>query len=131
MGRDTIIPALIAALVLVAIAAGLTITGGPISARAERRDLARLDDLRTLKTLITCQHQVNGALPDTLFVDTNCAYSPLGTDPLTNAPYGYEKLSDTSYRLCASFERPDLIRDHDLGPGTWQPDSGCFILTQP
>ena len=130
MQSDTFAPLLIGGLVAAAIVAGLMVTGGPIAARAEKRDMARLADLRELQSFVTCRYDLDDALPDTLATDERCADTLPMTDPVTDAPYVYEKTSATSYRLCATFERPELVEDYDLGPGQWQSDRGCFLLTQ-
>ncbi|UWQ14010.1 hypothetical protein K3556_13955 [Aliiroseovarius sp. M344] len=130
MEREAFGPLLIGVLVVGAIAAGLSITGGPITARAEKRDMARLADLRKLQAVLTCLYSNDDVLPDTLTADARCADTPPMTDPITDKPYVYEKLSDKTYRLCAEFERPELMSDFDLGSGQLQPENNCFVLSQ-
>lgn len=130
MQRDMLAPALIGALVLAAIIAGLSVTGGPNSARAEKRDTARLNDLRDIIQFVQCRKALDDTLPDALTAVESCSDPAKLADPTSAQPYSYERLSENSYRLCADFERPELIEDFDLGPGRWNAESGCFTLTE-
>ncbi|GHF08915.1 hypothetical protein GCM10016455_32370 [Aliiroseovarius zhejiangensis] len=131
MQRDAIAPLLIGTVVLAAIAAGLAITGGPGSARAEKRDMARLADLRTLAAFVRCVAQTTGQVPETLTPVEECGTDLPLTDRASQTPYRYEALSETSFRLCAAFERPELITEYDMAGASWQPERGCFALSEP
>ncbi|MCK0139878.1 hypothetical protein [Aliiroseovarius sp. F47248L] len=128
MERDALAPMAIGAFVVAAIAAGLTITGGPLSARAEKRDMARLADLRKLQAAVTCRTDQDKGLPDDLTAASLCDDAAPLSNPVTGESYKYEKLSETTYRLCAEFERPELMTDFDLGSAQWQSADRCFVV---
>ncbi len=131
MRRDTLAPLLIGAAVIAAIVAGLTITGGPMAARAEKRDMARLADLRILASFARCVAEVTDNLPTALAPVDGCGTDLPLVDRATQTPYRYDVLSETGFRLCASFERPDLITEYEVAGASWQPDAGCFAFTRP
>ncbi|MDE9449444.1 hypothetical protein J3R80_03055 [Aliiroseovarius sp. Z3] len=131
MERDALAPVIIGAVVVLAIAAGLTITGGPTSARAEKRDLARLADLRVLASFARCVADITGSAPTKLAPMGDCGTDLPLTDRTTDAPYRYEALTAKGFLLCADFERPGLITNFDIAGAVWQHDQGCFAFTQP
>ena len=128
MQRDTLAPLVIGGLVAAAIAAGLWVTGGPTSARAEKRDLSRLEDLRRLSEFINCVAQETKEVPEMLAPMDSCGTDQPFLDRTSNAPYRFEKLSDKSFRLCADFERPDLVADDDIADGSLDRASGCIRM---
>lgn len=99
-----------AALVVIAVAligVGLLLTGGPDQARKERRDQEREDDLGSLASLVDCLASANGGrLPDRLAQTSDCDWQARLADPFTNQPYRYERITERSYQLCATFETP-------------------------
>ena len=99
-----------AALVVIAgalIGAGLLLTGGPEQARKERRDQERADDLGSLTRLVDCLAGANGGrLPDGLAQTPECDWQARLVDPFTDQPYRYERITERSYQLCATFETP-------------------------
>lgn len=91
--------------IIAAVIAGIVLTEGPGTARAERFDQERLNNLSALAQLINDHFNSHDVLPETIgaFSD-DASYERISTDPRTNAPYPYTILSETSYRLCATFE---------------------------
>jgi len=110
MQRNTLPQVGIAALVGAFIVAGLFTIGGPQTGRMEKRDDLRQKDLRTLRQQVTCIADRQGkVLPETITDTPGCTRSKPLADPVTEAPYVYEKLGPKSFRLCASFELPELL----------------------
>jgi hypothetical protein len=124
--------------VLFTIVWGFAIAGSPGTARLHRFDERRVDDLQTIHTEIenVClgggryrspgERQLLRPLPATLEEVANSAKRrrPNIRDPETGEAYGYEVLTETSYRLCARFR---FARDEEHDP-VWNHQSGrhCF-----
>lgn len=121
------------------VAIALWITGGPMSARLERLDAARYQELRELARLLRCGKQSgsSGSLPETLSVDSLRNYcggverhaSDL-TDNETGEPYSYERLNDREFKICAKFYDTKFAerRHHYLAvPGSFfDYETGCI-----
>lgn len=105
--------------------------GGPGTARQERRDMARLEDLQNLARAIECTADLRGGiLPQELAIDPACSDATRLADPFTGDGYSYGPLGPQTYRLCAAFERPEiLIAVGPYGAERIDPATGC--LTQP
>lgn len=101
-----------------AIAAGLWATGGPGEQRARRYDEARVDELRKLAHALLCLTPVTRKhpLPEILttsgispsckgliFVDQDLL------DDETGKPYRYQRVNDSSFRLCADFHDSETV----------------------
>ena len=126
MRSDWIGQALILALVVVAVAMGLYFTGGPERGRMEKRDQERQRDLRSLQRHVTCLAETEGkTLPTSLSDGESCSLNPYPTDPVTGEAYRYERIDDTSYRLCASFEQDGEVIARYWPAGAFDPETGC------
>ncbi|WBU62842.1 hypothetical protein [Paracoccus aerodenitrificans] len=120
---------LIAALAAVLVIAGLILSGGPGQARQEYRDRIRVQNLTQLSENILCLAQDEGALPDAPSVTVNCPGPLTPRDPFTDAPYRYEITGDRNFRLCATFERPDIVaRQHAFGVPDFDSEAGCLPM---
>ncbi len=89
------------AAVVAGIIAGFWILGTPGRQRAISSDRQRISDLVAMAQNLHQDYQAQQdgfQLPETL--DANEQRS----DPLTNQPYEYQRLSDTTFELCASFD---------------------------
>ena len=115
----------LAILVIGLVTLGLLSVGGPGAGRMERRDRARLDDLHALSAQVTCAAEATtGALPEVFQTDPPCAGDIRLNDPFTGAPYRYERLSASTFRLCADFEAPERLRI--FLSETLDPANGCL-----
>lgn len=122
--------ALVATIVVAAaVAWGFVVAGGPQLRRTERMDERRLEDLRTIHA------EILGLVRDPLKKDVLKQPLPkslqeLATrarqrripleDPVTGAPYEYRVTGESTYVLCATFERPrdatyDVFWNHPAG----------------
>lgn len=118
------------ALALAGLAAGLWTLGGPMSGQAEARDAARLADLERLADMALCTAAADGGtLPAMLVPDERCAVSIRMGDPVTDVPYAYEKTSDRTFRICATFERPETMSPNFTRERTFEPQTGCLTVT--
>lgn len=120
----------IAALAGGAVAAGLVLAGGPVQARKERRDDARVEDLQRLAAHIDClaSESAERRLPADLASTPGCPGPVPLADSRTGQPYRIEPLDAGRYRLCAAFELPATVRR------LWDPalrDGDCLIHELP
>ncbi len=121
--------------VVVAVVWGVALVGSPGTARLQRFDQQRLDDLQTMFREIQslCRDpdiktELKRALPDTLDELAVLARSERInlTDPETRQRYVYTVKDGTAYELCATFS---LERDSDVEV-FWNHPSGkhCFTV---
>lgn len=119
---------LIGVLSIAAVGLGLYTTGGPGAGRMERHDRIRESDLTKLSHYMRCVADANGkTLPAALTRSEACNADTRFDDPFTGAPYRYEKVSDTGFRLCTSFERPEMIRRLGSAGVSFEGATGCFL----
>lgn len=114
--------------VLATVAAAVRLMDSPSHERAERMDGKRVDDLRTLSSLIAAHADVHEQLPARLSVVAR-GPGPDIVDPGTGRPYEYEVTGEWTYRLCATFETAgNPAGRYGAIPGDWRHDAGrqCF-----
>jgi len=113
------------------IVAGLVYLGSPAERRLRRLDEDRVRRLRSIDDDISTFHSKEGALPPDLealaskqWVD----WVPL--DPETHEPFAYEAVSETRYRLCATFARSSPPPPPDEEVDFWSHPEGrhCYEL---
>ncbi len=125
-------------IVLLTVVWGFIVAGSPGTARLQKFDERRVEDLQTIRTEIenTClgdarfrpleERQLQRPLPATLeqVVDSATRRRPDILDPETGEEYGYTILNETRFQLCATFHFP---RDEELSP-VWNHPAGrhCF-----
>ncbi len=121
--------------VIVTLAWGAAIVGSPATARLQRFDRQRLDDLRTIhrEIQLLCRDpdlktELKRELPgtlDELAADARSKRIKL-TDPETGERYHYVVRNETTYELCATFS---LKRDSDVDV-FWnhEPGRDCFTV---
>ncbi len=107
--------------VAIVVAAFLTI-GPPNRARAEALDRQRLRDLGDAAAELHEDYSA-GPLPAAL------PYPP--HDPVSGKPYDYQRLGNTRYRLCATFELPTPPDQPDNPDANtfWRHPAGRFCYT--
>jgi len=97
--------------IIVAIVGGFFLIEGPGRARTEKFDEDRVNDLNALSQLIDEHFRVNGSMPDDLGpFEGGYNFDQISNDPRTGEAYGYERVTDASYRLCATFETDEPHR---------------------
>ncbi|MDR5653435.1 hypothetical protein [Ruixingdingia sedimenti] len=125
MRADRLTLWLFVALLAAAVVLGLVASGGPGTARAERRDSERMMNLRGLAGHVQCvANAAGGRLPEAIHPDPACNQDIVLNDPFDGTPYRYERSSDTSFRLCAGFERPQVLRPNR----DFEASSGCLVV---
>jgi hypothetical protein len=135
-GRDRHL-AVVAAVVAVAVAATLVTVGGPQSARSDRFDRARYEDLAAIARALECERPDRTgarALPERLSaaalyehcVGTDVQQATL-LDDETGEPYVYVRLDDAHFRVCAEFRDASTVAAGipAVHPG-FDPATGCI-----
>lgn len=90
--------------VLASIVSGFFIIGSPSHFRDIRLDTERTSDLQSIQYQVLNRFQIKRAVPATLAELTDALIGfTVPVDPETGAPYTYEVLSKTSFKLCAHF----------------------------
>jgi hypothetical protein len=87
-----------------AVAYGLMGSGSPLDARGKKFDDQRVSDLSSISNSVESYYRSKNMLPTALADLTGDYYSKnILLDPESSIPYRYEKINDTSYKLCATF----------------------------
>lgn len=137
----------VALVAVLTVAAGFLIVGTPQAMRGMRFDADRVNALQNIQWQIGEEFRKNQTVPANLsFMTDEISGMQEPRDPETNASYEYEKLSDTSFRLCATFSEPssdmegkgsygrDIGMAYPVGGGmdeNWKHDAGrtCYTRT--
>ncbi len=102
--------------VLASVVAGFFIIGSPADQRLYRFDEQKVSDLQTIQWQLVNYWQTKGALPDTIeLLNDPLAGFVLPVDAQTGVPYRYERTSDSSFKLCAVFNRESLESQNQYG----------------
>ncbi|MGF1570844.1 MAG: hypothetical protein ACFCVD_22675 [Nodosilinea sp.] len=116
--------------VVTGLVAGFWVLGTPGRQRSVAADRQRLQDLGAIAQTL---HQDFIAQPDAYTLPAALDAADLGTDPLTNQPYEFQRLSDQTFALCAQFDTDSSTyplgnRPLDSQAQRWQHPQGrhCF-----
>jgi hypothetical protein len=104
-----------ALLVVVAtIFSGFLIIGSPMDQRLYRFDEQKVQDLQSIQWQVRDHWQTQGALPESLDVlsDPFTGYS-VPKDAQTGAAYEYMRVSETTFELCATFNKDSRGNQYD------------------
>ena len=90
--------------ILASIVGGFFIMGSPFTLRMKRFDERRANDLQNIQYQIVNFYQKKGVLPNSLdeLKDPIAGFN-IPLDPDTAVSYGYEKVSDIGFKVCADF----------------------------
>jgi hypothetical protein len=121
-----VLMALVSAIVIAAIAAGLWLIGSPKEQRIRRIDGRRLGDLQSIERQIDVYWTRHEALPESLqALQGEPGLAPAPIDPVRGEPYSYRLLDEDSYELCAVFDtvsRDPELWAHEKGPACFRFD---------
>lgn len=84
---------------------GFAVLGSPATQRLYKYDEQKVNDLMSLNNEITNYYIPKGVLPNTLTDLTAINYYMVVTDSQTGKPYEYAKTGNTTYDLCAEFNK--------------------------
>lgn len=133
-------PHIIIAIVAVAIIGAFFVAGSPMEQRLIRFDNDRVGDLQSIQWQIVNYFEAKGNVPDALSqLQDNIGGFVVPRDPETDQSYRYQKKSNTSFMLCATFNRAGEAEKgttpYPLEPGMqmeiWNHGAGevCFDRT--
>jgi hypothetical protein len=132
LGRALVIATGIA--IALAITGAIIVSGAPGQQRLQRLDERRLVDLSQLAMAVRRHAFHHGGMPADLATATTApGLDIVVADPVTGAPYVYERLDDARFRLCATFatDTADLPgHTRPSGGDDWAHPAGfhCFDL---
>lgn len=110
-----------AAVACASMLAALYAAGSPFRQRLLRLDARRIDAIKTIQRNVETHYERERALPASL--DALAAapetFPADAVDPVTQAPYRYERIDDTTYTLTATF---DLASPPDQDRPAWDRD---------
>jgi hypothetical protein len=116
--------------VIIGIVGGFWVLGTPGRQRSIAADRQRLQDIASITQNL---HQNYLNQPETYQLPDTIPAAETRNDPLTNQPYEYERLSDRTFQLCATFDTdsssyPLGNRPQDPALQRWQHPQGrhCF-----
>lgn len=118
-------------LVIAGIGAGFGMLGSPSQQRRVSLDEERVQDLdniaRQLRMRAQGVSEPEGKLPEQLSEEFQ-----FDKEPVTGDPYEYQRLSDTTYELCATFatDSSEYARDQSWFDNQWRHPAGrhCYQL---
>jgi hypothetical protein len=119
------------AVILATFVAGIIIES-PLKARARRHDKIVVERLERIASALDNYYYDYQKLPDSLdeVVKNNRYYldEDILRDPVSRQPFEYEKISDNSYKICASFELGNRDEQGRYDDKRWLHDPGyqCF-----
>lgn len=100
------------AIVLFVLGCGFYVFGSPATQRAMRFDIERVGSLQNIQYQVLDYWQNKKTVPTSLAdLGDEVRGISIARDPLTDQEYGYEKLSATSFKLCATFEREGGVKE--------------------
>jgi hypothetical protein len=115
--QHTVIGGALVAVIVLASAAGLVITGGPGEARKEREDIARLQAIGQTAEALACYQQAEGDIPEDLSIveaelshassearrPSRCIGAGIGRDPVSKDHFVLTREAGRVTHICAEF----------------------------
>jgi hypothetical protein len=119
--QHTVMGAGLAAIVALAIIAGLAVTGGPGEARKQREDAARRNALSETALALACYYKSEGTIPVNMSdVEAvlsggvpgedwprRCSQAEIRTDPVSGEPFRLMRTDGDVTQICAVFAAAD------------------------
>lgn len=122
--------------IIASIAWGFSVLGSPRTQKLYKYDFAKISDLQNIDQQLISYWQMKEVLPTSLSeLSTSGNYFISPVDQQSRKSYEYEKKSDTSYILCAEFNKASndgnkiyLESSYPYWGGTWTHPAGryCF-----
>ena len=93
-------------LILISIIWGFSVLGSPFTQRQMKYDAQKVADLQNINNQVRYFYERKAALPQNIADLSGLdSYNPIPQDAQNNKPYEYIKTSNTSYQLCAEFNK--------------------------
>jgi hypothetical protein len=123
-------------LVLASIVWGFSVLGSPRTQRLLKYDTQKVNDLSMINEQVQSFYSTKGYLPKSLEEMTGINYFTAPNDMQTNTPYEYKKTGETTYSLCAEFNKANKeaskpnIYLRPVGYPSWDHEAGHFCFDQ-
>ena len=114
---------------------GFAVLGSPATQRLYKYDEQKVNDLMNINNEVTNYYAMKGTLPNSL-TDTSTQYYIVATDTQTGRSYEYAKTGDTTYDLCAEFNKVSGSADKAIfatppyGSASWTHSAGHYCFAQ-
>ncbi len=115
---------------------GFSVLGSPQTQRLYKYDEQKVNDLMNLNNEVINFYSNKGTLPKTMEEMASGNYYVAPVDPQTQKPYEYEKTNNTTYNLCAEFNKASDGTDDSTRPvspyeyTTWTHPAGRYCFSQ-
>jgi hypothetical protein len=110
---------------------GFAVLGSPRTQQLLKYDQQKVSDLQNMNNEIINYYQRKGSLPDSYTTDTIVDYIVQPKDPQTSKLYKYNKTSETTYNLCAEFNKDSNDKNVPLNPVYTYPNNGVTTWLHP
>ncbi len=115
---------------------GFSVLGSPATQRLYKYDEAKVNDLTSIDSSIQSFYVTKGALPKSLDELVSSNFYAQIVDSQTQKPYEYEKTGNTTYKLCADFNKATKdatspnVYARPVGYQSWNHDAGRYCFNQ-
>lgn len=110
-------------LVLASIVAGFFIIGSPADQRLYRFDEQKVTDLQSVQWQLVNFWQQKGTLPESIVeLEDPLSGFTVPKDPQTGGEYRYERTSQSSFKLCATFNKESVPGQYGVSRPTSEPE---------
>lgn len=124
--------------IIATLVGGFFTAGSPMDARDVRFDEQKLSDLGILQSQVGDYYRAKRNVPMVLDDLSSNLYFTMPVDPQTEEPYGYERTSTTTFKLCATFNRASEDAPHGISRPSiggvvderWDHGSGYHCFTR-
>lgn len=126
------------ALILFSIVWGFSVLGSPRTQQLIKYDTQKVSDLQNISNQINNYYSNKGVLPNSFDELKTIYYSFSTVDSQTQKPYEYKKLSETTYNICAEFNKASDDKNINNAPVysdpynsiTWTHSAGRYCFEQ-
>ena len=115
MPREKLLGNIVFVVIIAAVVGGFYYAGTPQQARNEGLDQIRVRNIENIKWQVNSHWSQHGTLPESLaeIQTEDFLYDHMQIhDPESGEEYGYIRVSDTQYQLCATFATDSTLTDH-------------------
>jgi hypothetical protein len=123
--------------IIVCIVWGFSVLGSPRTQQLLKYDQQKVSDLQNINSQITNYYSSKGILPSSLTEMANGNYYIAKVDSQTQKPYEYKTISNTTYNLCADFNKSSDDQNGTVpsmyqygGSVTWTHPAGYYCFTE-
>ena len=109
----------VAVIIFISIILGFSILGSPQNQRLLRLDNQKISDLQEMQWQVINNWQIYGSVPETL--------PSMIIDPQTQKPYEYRKTGEMTFKLCAQFNRENVVEQDLRAIDIGYPEKGLMM----